>query len=193
MYNRDGVTIFDNFLEQEKFDNMKSLLLSKYFNWSVTGIVAGGTEHSVLLVDPNFNIQMSNTVFRENREWPKNKQEEFKVFIPIFSKMKEIGINVNTRNLIRVKANGMFAVQNKMGPTGWHVDVPPDIQGKGMTSIFYFNTCDGRTHFRDETIPPVDSVENRLLIFPNQWSHSSEHQSNIPLRCVLNINWHLTD
>ena len=53
--------------------------------------------------------------------------------------------------------------------------------------ILYFTTCDGYTLLKkkDETIK-VDSVANRVLIFPSIWLHTGCAPTNVKARFIMN-------
>ena len=70
---------------------------------------------------------------------------------------------------------------------GMHIDVPP-APDNALTSILYMNTNNGYTKF--ETGEKVDSIENRLVTFPNNLKHTgSTNNCDAPYRCVMNIDW----
>jgi hypothetical protein len=58
---------------------------------------------------------------------------------------------------------------------------------KHKTAIFYINTNNGYTEFNDGT--KVDSVENRMLIFPSKLSHRAVAQTDEDQRIVINFNY----
>ena len=55
------------------------------------------------------------------------------------------------------------------------------------TSIYYVNSNDGYTEFKDGTI--IESVENRLVIFPSDMRHTGTTCTNAKNRIVVNINY----
>ena len=57
-----------------------------------------------------------------------------------------------------------------------------------MTVVYYLNTCDGYTHFKDGT--RVETIENRAVIFNSQVPHGGSTCTNADNRIVLNINIH---
>ena len=55
------------------------------------------------------------------------------------------------------------------------------------TCIYYVNTCNGYTEFKDGTI--VESVANRLAVFSSDTLHRGVTQTDTKVRCVINCNW----
>ena len=55
------------------------------------------------------------------------------------------------------------------------------------TCVFYLNTNDGYTMFKDGT--KVESVENRLVLFDSQTQHCGTSCTDKRKRVVLNINY----
>ena len=84
--------------------------------------------------------------------------------------------------LLRLKLN-----LNPRTDTHWISGFHTDSRLDNLTSIFYFNTCNGSTVF--EKGGEVDSVENRLITFPANLRHASKTTTNVKARYVLNINY----
>jgi len=86
--------------------------------------------------------------------------------------------------LLRVKIN-----LNPRCSENWISDFHTDTRGlDNLTSIYYLNTCNGGTIFKDGT--KVDSVANRLITFPTQTKHGGACCTDAVGRIVLNINYH---
>ncbi len=71
--------------------------------------------------------------------------------------------------------------------TPLHIDV---MFPGSLTAIFYMNTNNGYTYFEDGT--KVESVENRLVVFPSYFSHAGATCTDEQRRVVININY-ITD
>ena len=84
--------------------------------------------------------------------------------------------------LLRLKLN-----LNPRTETHWISGFHTDSRLDNLTSIFYFNTCNGSTVFEEGG--EVDSVENRLITFPANLRHASKTTTNVKARYVLNINY----
>ena len=89
-------------------------------------------------------------------------------------------------SLQRVKIN-LQERQEKIIEHGMHIDYN-DAPENALTSILYINTNNGYTKF--ETGEKVESVENRLVTFPNSLKHTGTTNScDEKYRCVMNIDW----
>ena len=55
------------------------------------------------------------------------------------------------------------------------------------TGILYLNTNNGKTFFKDEK--EIESIENRMVIFPTSMMHSGSTHTDQPVRVVINFNW----
>tara|TARA_B100000287_G_C20208225_1_gene613005 strand:- start:79 stop:570 length:492 start_codon:yes stop_codon:yes gene_type:complete len=91
---------------------------------------------------------------------------------------------INPKALIRIKAN-LQLKDSEIHEDPLHVDFD-DIEA--TTSIFYVNTCNGYTHFKDGS--RVNSVENRLVTFPTQTLHGGANCTDQNCRIVINFNYH---
>ena len=67
---------------------------------------------------------------------------------------------------------------------GVDVDVPFDC----MTGIYYVNSNDGYTEFKDGT--KVESVANRVVAFPCTVPHAGTTCTDASVRTVINFNFH---
>ena len=90
----------------------------------------------------------------------------------------------NKEALFRVKAN-LYTVTPMIIEHGYHMDY--QVPKPNTTSVFYVNTNDGYTKFRDGTV--IDSVANRLLTFPTSTEHTSSSCTNAPYRISINLNY----
>ena len=72
----------------------------------------------------------------------------------------------------------------------YHVDLK-DVKSDIMTTaIFYLNTNNGATEFKSGE--GVDSIKNRLVVFPKNTYHRAVNQTDTDKRIVLNFNY-ITD
>lgn len=82
----------------------------------------------------------------------------------------------------RIKANFSLArdvlTENNLHIDGSHGD---------NTAIFYLNSNDGYTFFEDGD--KVESVANRLVLFPRETMHSGTTSTDTH-RIVINLNWY---
>ena len=176
--------IIDNFLSEEDFKTLEDTITSGKFKWTKSTILSSSR------FKPNkiFNIQFVHRFASVHTESVDGvlektiveKSDCFNIINPIVEKL-------NCSTIIRIKANlntGML----KPEPSGYHIDVGDGKNVRpGYTGIYYVNTCNGYTLFRDGT--KVDSIANRMLIFDNQMRHTGVPCSDNRYRIVINFNW----
>ena len=169
--------VIDNFLEKQTFQEMKNHMFGLNFNWFYN--------NSIDFADDLNKFQFTHTFYRENVGV---NSEDYSILSSIIAKL-------NIKNTIRIKANLLTKtfdiVKNKL-----HVDVynqlmkhinenEPFLNYK--TAIFYMNTNNGYTEFEDGSI--VESVENRMVIFPSEISHRGTSCTDENVRVVINFNY----
>lgn len=84
--------------------------------------------------------------------------------------------------LARIKAN-----LNTWTPEVMERDFHVDYDYGNMTAIYYLNTCNGYTLFKDGQ--KCESVANRICIFPGGKWHTGTTTSDSKHRMVININY----
>ena len=183
MYKRDEITIIDNFLSSEKFKKLSNEFFDENRRWRIVPsihVYDAGKEHCM---NPKYDVQGVDLLFHYLE--PEISEEKLYPLAPIFSKLK-----VSKKQITKVKANCNFC-RSENYVSGFHVDVEKRYLENGMTAIFYLNTNDGKTLF--ETGEEIESIENRIVIFPNQMRHAPMWQTDCARRVILNINWDLTE
>jgi hypothetical protein len=70
----------------------------------------------------------------------------------------------------------------------WHNDYYKD---EVKTAILYFTTCNAKTllNIDEKEIVPIDSIENRIVIFPSKTKHKVIYQTDVHKRIVINFNF----
>ena len=112
----------------------------------------------------------------------------------MFNLLLPFTVKLKVQAYFRIKANLTLPVQTQQMDVSsqFHVD-NPDCLEEGhcpmMTAIFYVNTNNGGTLFEDGT--KVESVANRLLIFPCHMKHAAmPHTEGSKNRIVINFNYY---
>jgi hypothetical protein len=199
MYALNDITIVDNFLEDDSYQKIYSLVTSGPFTWIRGSVLMKKTED----INPDFcyyqdeemyNVQMMHVIYRNLDPYSKEKSlivagknksinlitetEYMRVFVPLLSKIKpEI--------LTRMKVNMTFN-WGKQIFSGYHIDESKYVDN-GMVGIYYLNTNNGYTQFENGQI--VNSVANRMLFFPMNMYHSCVTATDVSNRFVINMNW----
>ena len=93
-------------------------------------------------------------------------------------------------SLCRIRANLLLRQENP-SISVFHTDFQDDInildETKITTAIFYLNTNNGATGFKDGD--RIDSVRNRLIMFPTNTLHRVIGQTDVSYRIVFNFNF----
>ena len=123
---------------------------------------------------PDTHFQFTHT-FYHNGMWSSKSRW---ILDPVLDKIRPMSI-------LRIKAN-LNPRESKHIEHGLHADFKSD-NAKITTAIFYVNTNNGYTYF--EGGERVDSIENRLLVFPSSKRHAGTTNTDADYRCVINLNW----
>lgn len=157
-----NVKIIDDFLDKNDFNNLKNKFLSNDFPWYYQNM-------KVIKNDGDFQF---THVFFEN----------FKINSDYFSLLNTFSTLLNIKILIKAKIN-LTVKTNKIKIFKFHTDVNGDCN----TAIFYLNSNNGKTVFKNKK--EVESIENRIVIFPSNLEHTGTSHTNAPFRMVLNLNY----
>jgi hypothetical protein len=156
------IKIVDNFLPKDIFQNVKDNFLSNNFPYFYSsGIVKP--------LDPDF--QFTHILFENN----KINSNYFDFLLPIINKL-------DCKAIIKIKTNLTTKTQS-IRPFIFH----NDYDFKCTTSVFYINSNNGKTLFEDGS--EVDSVENRMVIFPSTIKHTGTTHTDENIRVVINFNY----
>lgn len=86
--------------------------------------------------------------------------------------------------LLRAKANLQMRTPYQR-KTNNHIDI--DGFSTGCTAIFYMNTNNGKTIIDDKI--EVESIANRLVVFPSHTLHCGASTTDTKFRSVINLNF----
>ena len=173
--------IIDNYLGKEQNVKMKEYMLDRKFPWSITGKV-GIPDLDGFKLSP-LNNQVCHYFIDKNT-----------VTSDHLSVIQKITNEFKAKKILRVKANCELGTseayksdfhwdQTIKGPSTGYVDLP---MHNITNAIYYLNTCNGYTEFKDGT--KVESVSDRLLIFSNNMLHRGVSQTDCMYRIVINFN-----
>ena len=156
--------IKDNLLDMEEFDRLESIIDNPFFPWFFQ-------KEQVKDDDPFFcHALYCNDLVQS---------EFYKPVLDIFKKY------IKWIALYRLNIN----LCPKIGSTSkFHTDTNgQENEEKMTTAIYYLNTNNGYTEFEDGT--KVDSVGNRLVVFPTNTTHRAAGQTDTNKRIVINFNY----
>lgn len=165
--------IRDNFLDLTSFAEIKTTLLGNNFPWFFQNTVVGYNDRD--LQETNLDqYQFTHVFYMDSAP----RSEGFYLLKPLLDKL-------NISALVRVKANLTPRTLTRH-IHGYHSDYPEHKNMK--TAVFYVNTNDGATVFKDGS--EVSSIENRLVEFDTPILHSGTTSTDTPVRCVINLNYY---
>ena len=165
--------VFDNFLPSESFHFVQTQLLSPGWPWYFQDQVDYASESSDLE-----KSQFCYQLYR-NHSWHGAGESIVSPFLP----------HLKPLTLVRVKANLQVRTETRK-QNSFHVDLlNPDHEPYEnlLTAIYYVNSNDGVTVFEDGT--EIESVENRMIVFPSRTKHTGTTCTNAKRRVVINFNY----
>ena len=167
--------IIDNFLPEEEFKSIQSIMMGEKFPWYVctTGMVEmgdGGYQFCHMFYEPI---------------------EEAGITSDYLEMWKNFSKKIGTKNgFFRIKAN-LTTKTTAHEESLFHRDlifIDEDKLVHPKTAIFYINTNNGYTEFKNGVI--VNSVANRVCIFDTTLEHRGvTHTKGHPARVVMNFNY----
>ena len=174
--------IYDNCLPLDVFKKMKDIMLSGEFPWFYNDAIIYGGEFE----SPLDGYDNDNTVYQFTHSFYKGGFQSWPPTTEVIAPILDI---LDPRSWIRVKAN-LNPMRSNQLVSGWHYDStnwnmkPYD---DSTTAILYMNTNNGYTLM--ETGDKVESVENRLVLFPNDILHTGITQTDTKIKVSLNLNF----
>ena len=166
------VQIFNNFLDQEVFLEIKKFIMSPRCQWRYVNYIAhkdGRDNDNDGYFVHSFKDCHPQTFVDRYPESP-----HFPLIVKILDKIKY-------QNILRIRSS-LYPRRDVQKPDPFHIDY--DFPHK--VCIFYVNTNNGYTMFENgEKIP---SVENQLATFDGNEKHCSVVQTDTSARYIVNIN-----
>jgi len=152
--------VLDNFLSQKHYQELIEYLQGT--EWNYNSLIVYDQED-----DPN-QYQFVKGVWRDGLIYDRFIVDLFSYYLLPSA-------------WVKIKAN-FSPKRHKLIENELHVD----SNYGDMTGIFYINTNDGYTRFRDGS--RIESIANRMVIFPRETLHSGT-TSTTDHRFVINFNW----
>jgi len=165
--------IINNFLDQKEFDKLQNIMMGETLPWFFNdGITDLNEKGKIFQFVHAFYVYERSFIFVDHN------------YISILDYLLN---KINPTMLCRIKANLLTKTSNTVENT-FHVDIGVLENLKQLTtSIFYVNTNNGYTKFEDGTI--VESVANRMVIFPADMEHTGTSCTDEKTRVVINFNY----
>ena len=166
------VQIFNNFLDQEIFLEIKKFIMSPRCQWRYVNYIAhkDGRDND----NDGYFVHSFKDCHPQTFEDRYPESPHFPLIVKILDKIKY-------QNILRIRSS-LYPRRDVQKPDPFHIDY--DFPHK--VCIFYVNTNNGYTMFENgEKIP---SVENQLATFDGNEKHCSVVQTDTSARYIVNIN-----
>ena len=166
------VQIFNNFLDQEVFLEIKKFIMSPRCQWRYVNYIAhkDGRDND----NDGYFVHSFKDCHPQTFEDRYPESPDFPLIVKILDKIKY-------RNILRIRSS-LYPRRDVQKPDPFHID----YNFPHRVCIFYVNTNNGYTMFENgEKIP---SVENQLATFDGNEKHCSVVQTDTPARYIVNIN-----
>ncbi|MAG48437.1 hypothetical protein CMO86_01790 [Candidatus Woesearchaeota archaeon] len=175
------IDTIDNFLPEKDFQYIVDWTLSESTKWSfIERANKESKTNSEYMFAHNFlNTAINNTpggLFYEGAD-------EIPKLIMSNTGKRHAGKSIA---LFRAKAN-LYTRDNKHKELSYHKDVYGEGEKDWMTLLYYVNTNNGYTDFKNGE--KCESVANRAVIFPACIEHQTVTQTDTPVRFNININY----
>lgn len=162
--------IIDNFLSKDEFSKLENVLLGNNFPWYLNdGINFIGDKFFQFV----HNFYQNHSIHSD--------------FYPVVEPLVK---KINPLSLLRIKAN-LITRTEKIIEHGMHIDQLVKKNNMIKTAIFYCNTNDGYSLFKDGT--KIKSIKNRIVIFNNDIYHTGTTCTDKKIRSVINFNFILSE
>ena len=166
------VQIFNNFLDQEVFLEIKKFIMSPRCQWRYVNYIA----HK----DGRDNDNDGYFVHSFKDCHPQTFEDRYPES-PHFPLIAKILDKIQYQNILRIRSS-LYPRRDVQKPDPFHID----YNFPHRVCIFYVNTNNGYTMFENgEKIP---SVENQLAMFDGSEKHCSVVQTDTSARYIVNIN-----
>ena len=157
------IKIIDNFLSEEEFKSIQSLMMGREFNWFYSNGRVNEDDGSFNMVHMFYQPEVGSN------------SEHINMWNTFMNK-------VEAKKCERIKANLTFKTPT-IEPAVYHHDYD-DMK----TAVFYINTNNGYTEFENGV--RVNSVANRVCIFDSNLQHrGTSHTEGGHQRIVVNFNY----
>ena len=169
------IKLYDDFLPREEFESLQNLMLGDCFPWFFNRFTTYDPSHGEDAVEfaRKEGCKFTHTFWRD-MEGPTS---------PHYDKLIPLLKRCGAEHVVKIKANLLLKTPEIIQHC-FHTDTNVDC----TTVVYYLNTCDGYTHFKDGT--RVETIENRAILFNSQVHHGGSTCTNADNRIVLNINIH---
>ena len=163
------IKVIDNFLDEEEFKQLQSIVLSQGFHWQFDDCIVVPNDGQYQLTHVIFNIRYGGV-----------HSEYYSLFDVVQQKLgvkrlDRIKLNLNPKTVFHRK--GGYHCDNNLRDTYQHT----------KTAVLYLNTNNGWTEFKKGG--RVKSIANRMVIFDSNLEHTGVTCTDKNRRVVINFNY----
>lgn len=162
-----SIKVVDNFLSDQTFNTLQKTILGNNFDWYYNNYINHESETNKVFQFIHFFLNTNGG------------GASFNVIEPILNIIKPT-------SLLRIKAN-LLTKTNNIVINEFHKDF--NNKNNLTTAIYYINTCNGYTLFKDGT--KIESVANRFVSFDSTLEHTGTSCTDKNIRVVINFNYFL--
>lgn len=175
------IYVLDNFLSFLEIDKLKIIMSGQAIPWRLSTVV--GSELWNTSISEKYNFQFTH-IFLDARRADDTmiNQKTYEFISPLTTK-------INPDEWYKIKMN-LNPGSDQILEHGMHID-NPTTREDAYTAVFYVNDNDGYTVF--ETGERVQSISNRLVVFPANLLHSGTSCTDSSMRVVINFNFYKTN
>ena len=171
------IYVIDDFLSFIDCDVLAETMASTRIPW--TGALVVNNDPLDKKDNLKYNFQLTHMFLEYRRADEMVNKTTFFIVDALVNK-------INASGWVRIKAN-LNPCNSYIVEHGFHIDYhsPRD---DAWTAIYYINTNDGYTLFEDGN--KVDSIKNRLVVFPSNLQHTGTNCTDVYARLVINLNFY---
>ena len=174
--------IIDNFLDDDKFNQISHLVKSYDFDWNLTSNLNensndGDWQGAHVIIDGGRLV--TSTYKSMVDDLVKSLQKIYRKSVSVY----------------RFRVNIFGKYQESRG-LGYHEDI---LDGDYLSLLLYLENSNGKTEFKNVQMfdgmkmKTVESFANRALIFPARCEHQTLTQTDITFRTNINMNFVFDD
>jgi len=152
--------MYKNFIDKDNGNKINEVMSGSHFPWFYR-------DHQ----NDKDTSYLFHCFYRNN----KINSDFYYLIEPILDKL-------NPTKILHIRSN--LCLKRPM-KSQWHVD-KWDEELKHKTAIYYVNTNNGYTLFKDKKIK---SEKNKIVIFDGNLKHKVEYQTDKDIRIVINFNY----
>tara|TARA_B100000959_G_C14642417_1_gene484843 strand:+ start:86 stop:607 length:522 start_codon:yes stop_codon:yes gene_type:complete len=167
--------VTDNFLDHHPFQHLQNVMFGNDFNWfyndgiDIEDEESGGRGDKFQFFHSFYNTNVGVNSYQ-------------------FEELNSILNKIQPKEIFKIKAN-LLTRTSEIVKNTFHVDIEDFSTNKlpWKTGVLYMNTNNGYTEFEDGTV--VESVANRMLIFPTEMKHRGTSCTDAKVRIIINLNF----